>query len=190
MYAMKLSALTLANLAAASVLLLTPFLVGVTASAPYDPWSDLDADGDIDIFDLVKIAGSYATTGDPGKNVTVTNWPLVQNTNVTNLPPVLTSHLAYSTVTNVTAYSGFSTDIVVDGYSKVTVCLYTNAFENIYSVITYRSGGSIVFEVDYQSNVPSFLVKTYDVPNQVMQFRFANNDPVTRTLAIDVYVIA
>ncbi|MGB9135316.1 MAG: hypothetical protein WCC63_07035 [Candidatus Bathyarchaeia archaeon] len=57
------------------VLLAPMFLVGVSTSAPYDPWSDLDADGDIDIFDIVKIAGSYATTGDPGKNVSVTNWP-------------------------------------------------------------------------------------------------------------------
>ena len=73
---MKLSALAFANLVVASVLLVTPLLVGLTASAPYDPWYDLDENGKIDIFDVVRIAGTYGTTGDSGKNVTVTNWPL------------------------------------------------------------------------------------------------------------------
>jgi hypothetical protein len=72
---MKFSAMTLANLAVAALLLFTPFLVGLTSSAPYDPWNDLDEDGKISIFDVVKIATTYGTTGDPAKNVTVTNWP-------------------------------------------------------------------------------------------------------------------
>jgi hypothetical protein len=64
------------NVVALAFVLLTPMLlVGITTSAPYDPWADLDADGDIDIFDVVKMAGAYRTTGDPGKNVSVTNWP-------------------------------------------------------------------------------------------------------------------
>jgi hypothetical protein len=57
------------------ITLLATLLVSVTSSAPYDPWADLDADGDIDIYDIVQIAGSYGTAGDPGKNVSVTNWP-------------------------------------------------------------------------------------------------------------------
>jgi hypothetical protein len=40
-------------------------LVGITSSASYDPWCDLDDDGDIDIFDIVKMAGAYGTTGTP-----------------------------------------------------------------------------------------------------------------------------
>ena len=31
----------------------------------YCPWDDLDDDGDIDIFDIVEIAGRYGTTGEP-----------------------------------------------------------------------------------------------------------------------------
>ncbi|MGB9135423.1 MAG: hypothetical protein WCC63_07590, partial [Candidatus Bathyarchaeia archaeon] len=62
-------------LALACVLLASTLLVGITASAPYDPWCDLDEDGRISIFDVVQIAASYGTLGDPGKNVTVTNWP-------------------------------------------------------------------------------------------------------------------
>ena len=48
-----------------AVLSVSLFLVGLTSSAPYDPWIDLDDDGDIDIFDIVQMAGAYGTTGTP-----------------------------------------------------------------------------------------------------------------------------
>ena len=48
-----------------AAVLFSMLLVGITSSAPYDPWCDLDDDGDIDIFDIVKIAGAYGTTGTP-----------------------------------------------------------------------------------------------------------------------------
>ena len=42
------------------------WLVGLTSSAGvYNPWYDLDDDGDIDICDVVRMAGGYGTTGDP-----------------------------------------------------------------------------------------------------------------------------
>lgn len=69
-------------LALACVLLAPVFLVGITASAPYEPWYDLDENGKIDIFDVVRIAGTYGTTGDPGKNVNVTNFPLDEQGNL------------------------------------------------------------------------------------------------------------
>jgi hypothetical protein len=47
------------------VLSVSLFLVGTTSSASYDPWIDLDDDGDIDIFDIVQMAGAYGTTGTP-----------------------------------------------------------------------------------------------------------------------------
>ena len=59
MYAMRFLASTLVNLAIAAMLLLLPFLVGLTASAPYDPWADSDSDEDTDIFDIVIAAGNY-----------------------------------------------------------------------------------------------------------------------------------
>lgn len=36
-----------------------------SSSSEYDPWVDLDDDGDIDIFDIVQMAGKYGTTGTP-----------------------------------------------------------------------------------------------------------------------------
>ena len=54
-----------------SIILSSLFLVSVTAqTSPYDPWADLDDDGDIDIFDIVDIAGRYGTTGKPFNKTT------------------------------------------------------------------------------------------------------------------------
>lgn len=89
-----------AVLALACVLLTPMFLVGITASAPYDPWSDLDADGDIDIFDIVTIAGKYSTTGDATKDVNVMNWP------ATNQETVF-YEVAHSSATGLYNASGF-----------------------------------------------------------------------------------
>ncbi len=53
------------------VLFASVLLVSVTSSklatteAVYNPWYDLDNDGDIDIFDIVRMAGSYGMTGEP-----------------------------------------------------------------------------------------------------------------------------
>ena len=58
-----------------SVMVLTSLvLVGVTAQTnPYDPWADLDDDGDIDIYDIVDIAGRYGTSGIPMNKTTLLN---------------------------------------------------------------------------------------------------------------------
>jgi hypothetical protein len=68
--------------ALACVLLGSLLLVQASSSATYDPWVDLDESGDIDIFDVVTLAGSYQTTGDPTKNVYVVNWPVSSDVGV------------------------------------------------------------------------------------------------------------
>jgi len=58
---MKVATLTLVTLLIASM-----FFVGITTSTvEYDPWVDLDDDGDIDMFDVVNMAGRYGTSGTP-----------------------------------------------------------------------------------------------------------------------------
>ena len=68
--------------ASACVLLALTLLVRISSSAAYDPWVDLDESGDINIFDVVTLAGSYQTTGDPTKNVNVLNWPVTNQQTV------------------------------------------------------------------------------------------------------------
>lgn len=42
----------------------------------YDPWSDINGDGKIDILDVVSMTRIYATSGDPTRNMNITNFPL------------------------------------------------------------------------------------------------------------------
>jgi hypothetical protein len=60
-----MKAYTLSSLVLTGLLLASMLMVGLTSSASYNPWYDLDDDGDIDIFDIVKIAKMYGTTGEP-----------------------------------------------------------------------------------------------------------------------------
>lgn len=60
----------------------TLFMVATTKSQDYDPWADLNGDGKIDILDVVGVTGIYASTGDPTKSVTVTNWPATRQQTV------------------------------------------------------------------------------------------------------------
>jgi hypothetical protein len=169
---MKFSTLTLANLGVAAALLLTPFLVGLTASAPYDPWYDLDENGAIDIFDVVRIAGTYGTTGNPGRNMT-----LVGRAN----------RLAYTASSTLAAGTGLVTPwLTVDGYSKFTVCLYSNAVDNYYRLACSHVGGP-VFYVDTRSDIGSDLVETYDAPNERIQLYFFNFDAGSRTVNVEIY---
>lgn len=83
-----------AYLALACVLLAPMLLVSVSSSATYDPWVDLDDNGTINIFDVVTLANSYQTTGDPTKNVNVLNWPVETQTFPENLVLKTTSFSA------------------------------------------------------------------------------------------------
>lgn len=51
----------------------------------YNPWADLNEDGIVDIFDVVAVTGIYESTGEPVKNVNVTNWPTARQTFPKNL---------------------------------------------------------------------------------------------------------
>jgi hypothetical protein len=44
-------------------------------SGQYDPWLDINDDGRINMDEIVASTTAFGATGDPTKNVTVTNWP-------------------------------------------------------------------------------------------------------------------
>ena len=57
----------------------TLFIALPTKSSPspspeYDPWADINDDGTINMYDIAYTAQRYGTSGDPTKNVNVTNW--------------------------------------------------------------------------------------------------------------------
>jgi hypothetical protein len=155
----------------------TIFMVFPTrsSSGTYDPWIDNNEDGAIDIFDAIGLANTFGTSGDPTKNVTVTNWP--------------SNKLAYSIETSVGGVAGFESPYIsVVGYSKISICIWNDAAQDQYWLYARHRGGWD-FTADYAENMPNDLVKTYDAPNEEIRVRFFNHDAGTRNLKLDVYLI-
>ena len=79
------------------------------STSGYDPWKDLNDDGVIDSTDLGMLGTSWATTGDPTKNVNVTNWPEDR--------PLTIKKGVEKVVVQDTLYSG--TQLGIPGYGSV-----------------------------------------------------------------------
>jgi len=60
----------LLNMVLVTVLATSTFFISTTASTTeYNPWSDIDGDGEITIYDVVKVTGIYGSSGNPTRNV-------------------------------------------------------------------------------------------------------------------------
>jgi hypothetical protein len=133
-----------------TIVLVTAVPVGSIGT--YNPWLDSPSeDGKIDVRDVAPVAAAYGTTGDPTKNVNVTNWPYELNTSVTNWPDpsykviylgsvMLTNHQSVSNPMDwcfTGGYSGMSLRVQVVGYyvpsgywGKVLFDYYETAFDS------------------------------------------------------------
>jgi len=106
--------LTIVVLAA---LLLTAalFMIFPTRSSPsagkYDPWTDIDANGNVNIVDISKVAKAFGTFGDPTRPVVITGYNYVEN------PTYVV--LMNQTLTNITVSTA--------GYRMITVSLYAQS---------------------------------------------------------------
>jgi hypothetical protein len=53
-------------------------VIPIRSSGPYDAWIDYNDDGKISLEDITATLDSFGSTGDPTKNVNVTNLPWIQ----------------------------------------------------------------------------------------------------------------
>jgi hypothetical protein len=161
----------------------TLFMILPSRSAePYNPWGDVsgptigEPDGTINMRDINYEILRFNTFGDTAKNVTIA---------------AHASKLAYNITTSVPAGQQFTTPwILVDGYSKISVCVYNVAAIDSYSLTTRHTGYISEWYVDHQVNATGDIVKTYDVPNQEIRIICENNDAGSRTLSLDIYLLA
>jgi outer membrane protein assembly factor BamB len=163
----------------------TLFIILPSRSAePYNPWGDVsgptigEPDGTINMRDINYEILRFNTFGDTAKNVTIAGHA---------------NKLAYSIENQLVPYEAiFATPkIPVDGYSKMTVCIYSSTGTNEYDLLAQHPGGARYFQMDLVINFTNSLVKTYDVPNQEIFIMYFNNEiGITSMLSIDVYLIA
>ena len=108
------------------VVLVTMFMcVGVTSSTPYDAWYDFDDDGDIDIYDVVDIAGRYGTMGTP---INKTELLLEMEARIDELEVIVASHRECMVVTGSIPYDGNGAYDVINGLSQDVFGLIPTGF--------------------------------------------------------------
>jgi len=148
----------------------------IRSAIPYDPWSDtFDENGKIDMKDIGYMASQFMTSGDPTKNVSIAG---------------RANRLAYSNWTDIPAGSDFySAWVSVDGYSKISICMYHNINNNTYTLQARHSGALAAFTVERVNNLGNNLVWTYDVPNQEIRVFLRNGDAGLRSIILDIYLI-
>ncbi len=158
----------------------TLFMVVLTRSADdpnWDPWVDIKEDGTVDIYDAITLANAYGTSGDTTKNVTVTNWR--------------TNRLLLAVNTTVISDDWyFSNPISLEGFSKVSICLHCGTNNNFYQLRCKDSRDTYTFIVENIDNIPTTLVKTYDVPNEYIMISYWNKAMTNLAFHLDVYGIA
>ena len=103
----------------------------IAASVGYDPWLDHDEDGDVDTDDLYLLAGEYGSSGDPTKNVNVTNFPQTWNMNI------VLQTLSVAFAEEEIIYGGTTYTQNLAGYRQVTLLMYAtdDTFFDVYWVV-------------------------------------------------------
>ena len=131
---------------------------GSQTAMPYDPWADINDDGKIDMKDVSYSARLFGTTGDPTKNVNVTNFPQ-------------TYHIIHTTYTHVETFHAEPPEGVppvwryfnTEGYRQITIASSINGNASVNIGWGIPNGA---FWDQYQyfvKNSYNFTVVTYQV---------------------------
>jgi len=144
-----------------AVCLITTIFIGITTSGnggKYDPWADIDGDGDVDADDVFTyLAPAYGTTGNPTRNVTVTNFPtqpepktivVCQNYNVSLSETGYTPPFA---IANVTGYRFVSVFVKYYIYGTCTVNLWCSP--SCSNITSWSDGYGNIYGAQLVANV-------------------------------------
>lgn len=140
-------------------------------TSKYDAWADLrgsDADpnapdGQVDMMDVGYVASLFGTSGDPSRNVTVTNWPDPMNVNIANsgnCPSATTKALNQSLGSGVVNQGSywFSSSTAVDYYTQYYLYVIYSGPVPLTVDVLFTAGG-IEYKGDgFQVSPPPYSV--------------------------------
>jgi hypothetical protein len=185
---MKISYSRLLNIVLVAILATSVFFMNTrstietkTATAgTYDPWLDYNEDGYIGIDDIFSTASSFGAEGDPTKNVNITGHAtkrLKPTGDYAEVPP-----LGY----------WVSDPILVDGYSKMTIlCNAGGSYAGQELLVQVLAEGSMGYNIEtLLSNGEGCIVKTYDVPDEMLALFFHNIVEGYVFITIEIYLVA
>ncbi|MCJ7423420.1 hypothetical protein MUP01_04025 [Candidatus Bathyarchaeota archaeon] len=170
--------------------------VGSQGAHSYDPWWDLTGDGKIDIADIARISASYGASGDPTRNVSVTNWPSEMNINITNWDQW--SQTARGTLSKYvdsvvlpSPYERAFTDYVsLDGFTKYMLYFnMTGSSLAAYSLCYFRNAGVEAWGEQFTVYPGQSMCGWYDVKGPEMRVALTNSAVGNATIGISIYAV-
>jgi len=168
---------------------------GSQASKQYDPWMDINDDGRIDMRDITQLCINFMATGDPTKNVNVTNWPPIQKVEVA------LAHYDYFGSVSVKAGNYTYLWFDIEGYRQVSVYCWFYAWPAKQYALWIKMGrlekewpgGSYYttfFKIIDTPNYGNFYCETFPVCGPHLGIDIWNYSNSTVTAQIGIYITA
>ena len=160
----------------------TLFMIIPTESSPaageYDPWVDINEDGEINIMDIASVAKSYGASGNPERTVQIMHSTFEDGIEDIYIDPG--EGWQYPEVY----------EIWLLGFREVTICFYTNVTlsATVYWFPTFEIGNTTIVTIsaiaaygqfDMFQIQPYIFQKTYPVSMPVFLVKVFNNASTT-----------
>jgi len=143
----------------------------------YDPWLDYNEDGKIDVNELNPLGQAYGTTGDPTKNVNVTNWPVQREL----FPKNLILRAAYYS-----SWSGYKRELF-DGTTTPPTSSYTYAVDSVVFTLTTVQQEFYNRTFIYQK-IPTRAYEIFGKPSVTLTYNVTNSPSASFYFDVDVYL--
>jgi hypothetical protein len=126
----------------ASICMVIP--INSASTKTYNAFSDINHDGAVNLSDLVLMANSYGTSGDPTLNVTVMNQPSIEPT---------PSYCIQQYALNITGPGVWTSPVIYcGGYSEISI-LFGTAFYNVSQALSQSAAVTVnVQSISWYSN--------------------------------------
>jgi hypothetical protein len=154
----------------------------------YDPWKDLNDDGVIDSTDLGMLGTSWATTGDPTKNVNVTNWPTQQPEPSWKVIYVSNEPNGELNLTFTSGWCSYRTFVYfVGGYSRMCIHMKITNVSYVGLGKTTVSFDRLIWETETDPN--RYIIGVDEIPNLNITIEYSGNVPVYRLQGIPTFEV-
>lgn len=160
----------------------------------YDPWLDVNDDGMIEMMDYFYLGYGYGTSGDPAKDVSVTNWPSAFNVYVTNTWP-LSIHNYLQTYNVTLAYNRPISSSSPHDYAQltswaksITVAVHCQTADaNLFLNTSWSIGGISVSHSNWTLSSGQRISQRLDVIGEMLLIQ-ANTNTGNATYSLGLYL--
>jgi len=190
----------MATLFVAVLLTLTFTPTASQQAGTYDPWLDYDENGKIEIKDIAMIARAYGATGDPTKNVNVTNFPLDEQGNlriaISEKPNSMTINISVNQP--ITVFQSQNTllgEANVDGWRSAFVYIYWSTMppSGLWYLLNFRTSAIPQAQVynsgmEYQPPVGQILSLRSEVQGPILDIFVQASETFQSNVTVSLYL--